>query len=97
MSTCRIPPPDRDTLCLRVESTLMAIEAGQKLLHYRLLEKIGEGGMGVVWKAEDTKLHRRVALKFLADRLQDDATASSTSCGRSGKAILPLQGVASLP
>ena len=53
----------------------MAIEAGQQLLHYRLIEKIGEGGMGVVWKAEDTKLHRRVALKFLADRLQNDATA----------------------
>jgi serine/threonine protein kinase len=53
----------------------VAIEAGQQLLHYRLIKKIGEGGMGVVWKAEDTKLHRPVALKFLASGLQNDATA----------------------
>jgi tRNA A-37 threonylcarbamoyl transferase component Bud32/tetratricopeptide (TPR) repeat protein len=53
----------------------VVIEAGQHLLHYRLIEKIGEGGMGVVWKAEDTKLHRPVALKFLASELQNDAVA----------------------
>jgi len=53
--------------------TLVVLTKGAMVNHYRVIEKIGAGGMGEVYLAEDTKLKRRVALKFMPTHLASDA------------------------
>ena len=54
------------------EERSVPIDAGQTLSHYKLIEEIGKGGMGVVWKAVDTTLDREIAVKVLPDTFSSD-------------------------
>ena len=63
----------------------VSIAPGTELLHYRIVEKIGEGGMGEVYRAQDTKLGRDVAIKVLPDAFASDPTRRMSPEGVTGR------------
>ena len=64
---------------------------GHTISHYKILEKLGEGGMGVVYRAVDTKLDREVAIKLLPNHLSSDAEAVKRFTQEAKAAAVPAE------